>query len=219
MSNIQIVPAILATNEQELQDELNKIKSTQALNDNWVHFDFMDNKFVQNKSIEPSWLSKLQLQQKKEAHLMVVRPLEMISELKDLGFGRIIVHVESEDVKSCLKEIKALRLEAGLAIKHETNLEEIFPYLMDVGLVLIMSIKAGFQGQPFIDDSLERIRQVDKLRQEKNLKFKIAVDGAVRDTNANLLVTAGVDQLVVGSYLQEGDIDENIKKLRQAIKN
>lgn len=215
MSDIQIVPAILATNEQEFQDQLSKIESAQALENSWVHFDFMDNKFVPNKSIEPSILSKTHIPQKKEAHLMVQEPIDM---LKELGqFNRIIIHVESDDVKRALKEVVDSGKKAGLALKYETPLEEMIPYLMDIELVLIMSIEVGFQGQPFIEGALEKVRQVVHLREENNLKFQVAVDGAVKDTDANLLVTAGADQLVVGSFLQEGDIDENIKRLKEVI--
>lgn len=216
MSDIQIIPAILATNKQELQKQVAKIQSADSLKGHWVHFDLMDNKFVPNLSIGPSEMSDQLTEFRKEAHLMVENPQEMLAELD--RFQRVIVHVESKEVKKTLNDLNTEKKESGIAIEYKTPLENIFPYLLDIDLVLVMSIEAGFQGQPFINGVLERIKQIAKLKEEKQLKFKIAVDGAVKDTNANLLVAAGVDQLVVGSFLQEGDIEENMEKLWEAIR-
>ncbi len=218
MNDIQIVPAILATSEQEYKNQLENIQSSTDLLEGWVHIDFMDNKFVPNKSIDPILLTNNPTKIKKEAHLMVEKPSEMVGPLKDLDFERIIVHVESEEVKKTLKEVADAKLKAGIAIKHDTLIEELFPYLMDVDLVLIMCIQAGFQGQPFLADSIERVREVTKLRDEKGLNFEIAVDGGVKDENVNLLVAAGAERLVMGSFLEEGDIDENIEKIWEALR-
>ncbi len=215
MSDIQIVPTILATDKKELQEQLAKVQKLENLI-NWVHFDFMDKKFVQNKSIDPDLLADQNLSQKKEAHLMVENPYEMLEGLNNLNFDRVIVHAESNEIKKTLKEINVLGMKAGLAVKNETSLEELIPYLMDIDLLLIMSVEPGFQGQSFIVESLEKIRQAYKLRGDNNLNFKIAVDGAIKDTNINLLVAAGVDQLEVGSFLFDGDINENFKNLRKA---
>ena len=209
---IQIIPAILATSEEDYKRDIARYKKEKLFD--WVHIDFADNKFVPNQSISPVVTAKYPTDLHKEAHLMILQPLEWIDSLIAFGFERIILHIEAEDVEETLKYIISKGIKVGLAIKNETAIEKLPRFIGKIGMILVMSIEPGFQGQPFINESLNKISRIKNY----NWPVKIAVDGAIKDQNAASLVKAGVDCLIVGSYLLKGNIDENLKKIRAAIK-
>ena len=211
---IQVIPAVLPTTEQQYQDDISKLSSCKGLVGNWVHIDFADNIFVQNKSIEPEAISKFPANFRKEAHLMVSHPMEWIEKCVDAGFERVIFHIECEDeINKVIDYIKNKGLEVGLAIKMDTPIEKLEAFVSKINIILVMSIIPGFQGQPFIPQSLERITQL----KSKGWPINIAVDGAVNNENARQLIDAGVDNLTVGSFLLKGDIDENLEELWEAV--
>ncbi len=211
---VQIIPAVLSTKEENFQEDINKIADSTLTAGGWVHIDFMDKVFVPNESIRPSVTAKYPINLKKEAHLMVAHPLDWLDELVKAGFERIIFHIEAkDDTLECIRKIREKGLRVGIAVNHETSLEKLEPFIDQIDLVLLMAIKPGFQGQPFIEESLEKIQ----ILKAKNWPVAIGVDGAVRDANAKQLIKSGVDHLVVGSYLLKGDFDENFEKLWEAI--
>lgn len=213
---VQIIPAVLATTEEAFRANIDKIQSCNALKDSWVHIDFADNQFVPNRTITPSQVANYSIQLRKEAHLMVDHPLEWVEEIARAGFERIIFHIEAkDDTLECIKAIKANGLQVGIAINHQTPLDKIEQFIGQIGDVLMMTIEPGFQGRSFIPQSLEKIKQF-KIR---GWQVSLDVDGAVRDENAKQLIEAGVDRLTVGSFLLNGDIDENLEKLWRAIKS
>lgn len=211
---VQILPAVLSKTEQQYIDDVQRLSACEDLKDGWVHFDFADNVFVPNETIKPHAMKKIPNNFHKEAHLMVVHPKEWIDQLKDAGFERVIFHIESQDdTDGVIDDIRGKDMEAGLAIKMDTPVEKVEPFVSKIDVILIMSIIPGFQSQPFIPQSLDRIREI----KSKDWPIKIAVDGSVRGENARDLVEAGVDQLTVGSFLLKGDIAENLEKLWEAI--
>lgn len=212
---VQILPAVLSKTEQQYVDDVQRLSACEDLKNGWVHFDFADNIFVPNETIKPAVFKKIPNNFHKEAHLMVVHPKEWIDQLKDAGFERVIFHIESQDdIDEVIDDIKDKGTEAGLAIKMDTPLEKLEPFVNKIDVIMVMSIIPGFQGQPFILKSLDRIRQI----KSKAWPVKVAVDGSVRDENAKQLVEAGVDHLTVGSFLLKGDIAENLEKLWEAIR-
>lgn len=216
----QIIPAILSTTEEEFERDIQRFKDSPSFQEGWVHIDFMDNLFVPNQSIEPAVVSKYPIDLHKEAHPMVLHPNSWIDKLIEAGFERIIFHIEAEgDINGYVNEIKSKGVEVGLAINHDTSLEKLTQFIGKIDVVLLMSIVPGFQGQPFIEDSLEKIKETSRLRSKTNSNFKIAVDGAVSDENAKQLIEAGVDNLIVGSYLLKGDLDENLERLWEKIQS
>lgn len=211
---VQILPAVLSKTEEQYVNDMNRLSSCEDLQDGWVHFDFADNIFVPNETIRPKVLKKFPNNFHKEAHLMVAHPKEWIDELADAGFARIIFHIESQDdIDEVIDYSRSEGMEVGLAIKMDTPLERLEPFVNKIDIVLVMSIVPGFQGQPFIVESLDRIREI----KSKDWSIKIAVDGSVRDQNARELVEAGVDNLTVGSFLLKGNLDENLQKLWEVI--
>ncbi|MCL4365895.1 ribulose-phosphate 3-epimerase [Patescibacteria group bacterium] len=211
---IQIVPAILDKTPQDFKKHIAQLKYSTSFQEGWVHIDFADNKFVQNQTIGIDVVEKTPINLNKEAHLMVIHPLQWIDKLKEADFKRIIFHYESkDDVLECINKIKGLGMEVGVALNINTPLEKLEPFKDKIDLVLVMAIVPGFQGQPFLPETFDKIKDL----KEKGWPVKIAVDGAVRDTNAKQLIEAGVDQLTVGSFLLKGDIDENLERLWEVI--
>lgn len=211
---VQIIPAVLGKTEEQYKADMDKLSQCEAFKNGWVHIDFTDNKFVQNKSIEPETVRKFPTNFRKEAHLMVSHPKECIDKLLDAGFERIIFHIESEDnIDEAIDYIKTKSIKVGLAIKMDTPVEKLGSYKDKIDLVLVMSIVPGFQGQPFIPEALERIKEIKSF----SWPVIIGVDGSVNNQNAKDLVNAGVDNLIVGSFLLKGDIDENLERLWEAI--
>lgn len=210
---IQIIPAILATTPEQYKKDIEKINNSKSFEIGWVHIDFADNKFVPNKSIDVSTVMQFPTHLKKEAHLMVERPLEWIDDLKKTGFQRVIFHFEcSDDKEEVIESIKKAGMEVGIAINLDTPMDALESYKDKVDQILVMGIVPGFQGQPFIPDTIVRIRDL----KSKGWPVKISIDGAVQDINARQLVEAGVDQLVIGSFLLKGEVDANVEKIREA---
>ncbi len=218
-TDIQIIPAILATTEEEYREKIEKVSTCPEFAEGWVQIDIMDGKFVQNQSVGPQVLEKYPTESKIEAHLMIQDPSQAIFYLIEAGVKRIVLHVESDGVGDNLAYIEDEGVENGLAINPETSLEKSAPYLKDVDTVLIMSVYPGAQGRDFIPESLEKIRECSRMRAKGNLNFKIEVDGGISVENAKLVLEAGADRLIIGEYLINGNIAENLEKIRQSLRD
>lgn len=211
---IQIVPSVLATSPQQYLADISKLSSCEGLSKGWVHIDFADNIFVQNKTIESSVIGQFPTPLRKEAHLMVAQPKKWIEGLVKVGIERVIFHIEAEDdTDDCINYIKEKDLEVGLALKSESPIEKLTPFIPKIDMVLLMSIIAGFQGQSFIPKSLDTVREL----KSKGWDIQVGIDGGVKDDNIKEVVDAGVDFVIVGSYLLEGNIDENLENLWEVI--
>ena len=211
---VEIIPAVLATTEQQYQEDIRKLTQSESLSEDWVHIDFADNKFVQNQTIIPEVTKKFPTNLRKEAHLMVSYPTEWVEKLVDAGFKRIIFHIESADnIEEVIRNVKDKGLEVGLAINNETPVEKIEPFVGKIDVILVMTIIPGFQGQPFIPEALDKIKAI----KSKNWPAKIGVDGHVNNENAKEIVNTGADFMIVGSYLLKGDPDENLENLWETI--
>ncbi|MDD5147038.1 MAG: ribulose-phosphate 3-epimerase [Candidatus Daviesbacteria bacterium] len=212
---VQIIPAILDTTPEDFRNHVEQLKHSASFQEGWIHIDFADNEFVQNKTVDITTVAKNPISLNKEAHLMVMHPLQWIDKLKEAFFKRVIFHFESkDDILRCISKIKQLEMEAGIALNIDTPIEKLEPFKDKIDLVLIMAVIPGLQGQPFLLEALDKIKALKKL----SWSVRISVDGAVRDSNAKQIVEAGADQLTIGSYLLKGDIDENLENLWEVIK-
>lgn len=211
---VQIIPAILDKTPQDFAAHIQQLKNSASFQEGWVHIDFADNEFVPSQTIGVEAVAETAPNLNKEAHLMVAHPLQWVDKLKEAGFKRIIFHFESQDdVGQCIDKIKTSGMEVGVALNIDTPIENLEPFQDKIDLVLVMAIVPGFQGQPFLPEALNKIKNLKSL----NWPVRISVDGAVRDSNAKQLIEAGVDQLTVGSFLLEGDIDENLERMWEVI--
>lgn len=210
---IQIIPAVLAKSEEQYQKDISILSLSDSFKDGWVHIDFADNKFVQNQTIGPDVVEKYQDNFSKEAHLMVSNPKEWTDGLIKAGFKRVIMHIETEGVGEALDYAKSKGLEVGLAIKDETGISDLEPFVSKINTILIMSIVPGFQGQPFLPEALKKVIEI----KSKGWSVKVGVDGAVKDSNIKDIIEAGADFVIIGSYLLRGDVEENLETLWEVI--
>lgn len=213
---IQIIPAILATTEEEYSSKLKLILDSKLFEEGWVQIDFADNKFVQNQTIGPEIVSKYPTDLKKEAHLMVEDPINWLEKVKQAGIERVIFHAETQEMHKTLDRAWELGLMVGLALNPETEIEVIKPFVDRLDVVQIMGVHPGFSGQEFLSNSFDRVKQASHLR-AKNDKLNISVDGGVSSQNVYDLVTSGADHLVLASHLLNGNIEENLEHLWEAI--
>lgn len=214
---IQILPAILATTEDEYKQKLTKIETTFQLHNGWVQIDLMDNKFVQNKSIGVDILAKYPTKELQiEAQLMVEYPDNWIEELVKTHVNRIVFPVEDiSGIEEKIQHVLNHEKEVGLSINPETPIETLVPFLGKINTVLVMSVHPGFGGQEFMPQTIERVRAI----KNNDIKVRVGVDGGVNESVMKDLSDAGADYVVVGSHLMEGNVDENLFKLRQAFEN
>lgn len=207
-----ISPSILACDFLNLEDEIKRLNDTNA---QWLHLDVMDGHFVPNLTFGYDLISRIHSLTTKvlDTHLMISNPLNYIEKYADAGSDYITFHIEiEEDINQVIDKIKACGKKAGLAIKPNTDIELILPYLEKIDLVLVMSVEPGFGGQQFISSTPERINLLSQIREEKGYNYVINVDGGINDQTAPLCNES--DVLVSGSYLFKGDLQTNIDSLQ-----
>jgi len=207
---IEIIPAIIPKNLQEIEEKIKLVEPYV----NWVQLDVMDGEFVDNKTWNnPNDLKKIKTSLKLEAHLMINNPEEMIDDWINSGLKRIIIHYEATNKhKEIIEKVKETRLEIGLAINPETSIEVIDEFIKDINLVLIMSVHPGFGGQDFLNESVDKIRQL----RERYKNVNIEVDGGVNLETASNIIQAGANILISGSAIfKSNNIEQTIKQLRK----
>lgn len=212
----EIIPAILSKTVEDFQNDLNKLLNSKNLNSGWVHVDLMDNILAPNLSIKPDDLFGIDFKLlKKEVHLMVNEPEEWIKKMIKLGFARIIIHVEAEgDIAGYISLIRESGAKAVLAINPPTSATKLTPFGEMVDAILVMGVNPGFQGQSFIPETLNKIKEI----KSKGWPVKIEVDGAVKDWNARDIVESGADTIILGSFLIQGNPDQNLAALMRALR-
>lgn len=182
----------------------------------WVHVDVMDGLFVPNLSFGTAELAAFRRATDKvmDVHLMIVKPERYITLFKDAGADRICFHVEAtEDVRGTLDKIHEAGLQAGIAIKPGTPVEEAFPYLEQVEMVLVMTVEPGQGGQDYLDFCTDKIRKLRAEITARGLNTYIQIDGGVRVSNIQVPLEAGANVFVSGSAVFKGDIEANVKAI------
>ena len=151
-----------------------------------------------------------------DVHLMIERPENFIEDFVNAGASIITVHPSTtKHLDRTLSLIKSYGVKAGVALNPSDDISILNWILDKVDLILVMSVNPGFGGQKMIESSFEKIRQIKKLIEERNLEIKIEVDGGVKLDNAMRFYEAGADILVSGSGVFTGDAIENIKKFKE----
>lgn len=217
--NYVLSPSILAADFKVLGQEMKKTEENGAA---YIHFDVMDGMFVPSISFGMPVLASINdaTEQFMDAHLMVQEPIRYVEAFQKAGADYVTVHLEAcEDVKTTLDKIHACGMKAGLAVNPETDVKELVPYLEDVEMILIMSVHPGFGGQKFIPESLDKIREVRAMLNEKNLETDIQVDGGIYVENVREVLDAGANVIVAGSAVFRGDAGENTAKFMEILKS
>ena len=196
----RIAPSILSADFLHLEQDVEMVNRFADL----FHLDIMDGTFVPNISFGFPVVEAIAKKAEKplDVHLMIVHPEKYVERFVRAGAAMISFHYEAarENAREVIGLIHAQGVQAGIVINPDCPVEAIFPYLDDVDFVLIMSVFAGFGGQKFIPESLDRIRAVRaELDRRGRTDVPVEVDGGVGPGNAAELVAAGASILVAGS--------------------
>lgn len=209
-------PSIIAADLLHLKKELEQIEETR-----YVHIDVMDGHFVPNITIGPLFVEALKGESPHlmDVHLMIQRPEDYLHRFIEAGAHLLTIHVETTPhLHRAITAIKEAGVKAGVALNPHTPISSILEVLDLLDLVLIMSVNPGFSGQVFIPKTLDKIRDLRHLIHDNGWETKIHVDGGIDPTTAPLVVEAGADVLVAGSYLFKEDPKKALKRLRESLR-
>ena len=211
-----IAPSLLAANFFDLSSQMKLLKEG---NIEILHLDVMDGMFVPSISFGMPVISSLRKSVDFffDVHMMVENPERYIEDFYKSGANGITIHFEAcKHIDRTISQIKSFGLRSGISINPATPVSFLQNIISEVDMVLIMSVNPGFGGQKFIPYSIDKIKELSKMRAERNQKFLIQVDGGVDVNNIKSLSDAGVDEFVAGSSVFKGDILNNIKALNDA---
>jgi ribulose-phosphate 3-epimerase len=194
-----IAPSLLSANFLKLKDECSMLNESEA---DWFHLDIMDGRFVPNISFGPMLVEFFRKATTKpcDVHLMIIEPEKFAEQFKNAGADHLSVHIEAcKHLHRNIQQIKSLGMKAGVAINPHTPVSELSDVLADIDIVCMMSVNPGYGGQKFILHTIEKIKQLRKMIDERGLKTLIEIDGGVTLENAHSILAAGAHVLVAGN--------------------
>ena len=205
---IHLSPSILAADFANLQKEVEVVQKGGA---KFIHVDVMDGQFVPNITLGAPIAKSLRkhITGIMDVHLMIEEPDRYLDDFAAAGADYVTVHLEAtKHVHRTIQRIHDLGMKAGVALNPGTPVSLLEPIIEDLDLVLIMSVNPGFGGQKFIPYTLEKLRQVKAMTQNKDIL--IEVDGGVTLDNVESIIEAGANLLVAGSSVYDGkDAEKN----------
>lgn len=194
----EIAPSILSADFGYLMDDIKAIENECT----FLHLDVMDGHYVPNMSIGVPVIKSVRKHTDMilDTHLMIDNPDTYIKTFADVGSDYITFHVEcSLDPAKTIALIKEAGKKAGMSIHPDTPIETVVPYLKDLDLFLIMSVRPGFGGQKFMPEALQRLKFIRTELDKINSKALLSVDGGVINDNAKDIYNAGATLFVTGS--------------------
>lgn len=210
--------SILSADMLKLENEVRRLEKSGI---DMLHFDVMDGVFVNNISYGLPILSAIRkiTGMTLDVHLMIIDPVRYVKRFAEAGADIISFHLESEsDAEETIRLIRESGAKPAIAIKPATPAEEVFKYLKDVDMVLVMTVEPGFGGQSFIPETADKVRIIRDKIMELGLDTDVEVDGGISDKTASTVKNAGANVLVSGSYLfKSEDIASAANGLREEI--
>lgn len=196
---IKVAPSILSADFGKMADAVQNVKIWGA---DWVHCDVMDGVYVPNITFGMPMVKALRkyTDLPLDVHLMITKPERYVGQFCDAGADLVTFHPEaSEDVRGALNEIKAKGVKCGLVVNADQPFSVAEPYLGEIDLLLIMTVQAGFGGQSFKADCLEKVRRGAELKAANGWTYDIEIDGGVSASNIADCKAAGATVVVAGS--------------------
>jgi ribulose-phosphate 3-epimerase len=210
-----IAPSLLAADFLHLDKECKMVNQSEA---DWFHLDIMDGCFVPNISFGPMIVEFVRKTTKKpcDVHLMIVEPGKFAEEFRNAGADHLSVHIEAcPNLHRNVQQIKSLGMQASISINPHTPVGDLADIIHDIDIVCMMSVNPGYGGQKFIPHTIQKIKQLRQMIDEKGLKVLIEIDGGVTIDNAASIIAAGADVLVAGNTVfKSPDPAATIKQLK-----
>ena len=211
---LKVIPTILTDNPSELKVMLGRVEEATDM----VQIDIIDGIFTNNKTIDPKTLEYIETNLNLDFHLLTKEPINWVESCIHAQAYRITANIEMmTSQREFMEKVQSVGCKVGLGLNYETPIEAVdHSILTDLDVVLLMSIhEVGFGGKQFQSGIFEKIKELDGLRKKDSTPFSILIDGGVKAEVIGKLGSLGVNEVVVGRRLFNGDLRGNIEELEK----